>query len=98
MAAHVAALFAKLGENQGRQWLEGLKGASLLCAPFFILFLADGAHRSDAPYQSAGEVLPDWHCALPRTAADFGGVLAITKKLFFITSKMTVFLQILKNG
>lgn len=25
MAAHVAALFAKLGETQGRQWLEGLK-------------------------------------------------------------------------
>jgi iron(III) transport system substrate-binding protein len=25
MAAHVAALFAKLGENQARQWLEGLK-------------------------------------------------------------------------
>lgn len=25
MAAHVATLFAKLGEQQGRQWLEGLK-------------------------------------------------------------------------
>ncbi len=25
MAAHVAALFSKLGENGGRQWLEGLK-------------------------------------------------------------------------
>ena len=25
MAAHVAALFAKLGESQGRQWLAGLK-------------------------------------------------------------------------
>jgi iron(III) transport system substrate-binding protein len=25
MAAHLAVLFAKLGENQGRQWLEGLK-------------------------------------------------------------------------
>jgi hypothetical protein len=25
MASHVAALFAKLGENQGRHWLEGLK-------------------------------------------------------------------------
>jgi len=25
MAAHVAALFAKLGENEGRQWLQGLK-------------------------------------------------------------------------
>jgi iron(III) transport system substrate-binding protein len=33
MAAHVAALFSKLGEVQGRQWLEGLKkNDCALCA------------------------------------------------------------------
>ena len=33
MAAHVAALFAKLGEDQGRQWLNGLKDNDCaLCA------------------------------------------------------------------
>jgi len=31
-------------------------------------------------------------------AADFGGGLGVTKKEFFITSKMTVFLQFLKIG
>jgi len=33
MAAHVAALFARLGEAEGRQWLQGLKGnGCAICA------------------------------------------------------------------
>ncbi len=73
MAAHVAALFSKLGEDQGRQWLEGLqKNDCAICAGmadvkdrvasgelWFGITATDDAHVALAGGKPVTVVFPD---------------------------------------
>jgi iron(III) transport system substrate-binding protein len=73
MAAHVAALFAKLGESEGRRWLEGLKRNNCaICAGmadvknrvasgelWFGITATDDAHVAIAGGKPVTVVFPD---------------------------------------